>query len=256
MNFDLPKQLKPWENKSPLVFDKWLSNEVNSIPERWSPEFLEYVEIKRKECTEKKEYQETSIEEKKDRTLKRYLDSLKFTEQELQGKSILDVGCGKGEFVVSCMQKGITQKVYGLDGSSEEYSSNEGYSNHFFSQDFTEDFSVRDLDYVISVGAISLYLDEEHKIDVEIMIEKAIEATNKDGEIRIWPIKKALMGDKIDGIREEEKVISEILKKLEEKFSIIWELKPTHIKVSGHDKDVWAEQVLVIRHKNSLASLE
>lgn len=167
----------------------------------------------------------------------------------MRGKKILDVGCHEGEFVISCMEKGITQEAYGVDIKLEGEAINDQYHNNFFSKDFTDEFPVKNLDYIVSVGAVSLYLDKEHKIDVEEAIAKAVDAINEKGEIRIWPVKKALRGE-MDGVKEEEQVISEIMVKLEKQLSIEWELKPTDIRVSGIYKDVWVEQVLIIKHKN------
>lgn len=246
MSFEF-KNPKPWENKKSTIFKEWLNKEMKQNPENWGQDFREYVEIKTKEGKGRKDSHKSNEEEKKEKTFERYLGGLNLTEQEIQGKSILDIGCKDGEFVVSCMEKGITQKVYGMDRKLEEGALDEKYRDHFFSQDFTKEFPVKNLDYIVSAGAVSLYLNEFNKSKVEKTIAKAIEAINGKGEIRIWPIKKALRGRELEGIKEQERIVDEIMKKFEAELNIAWKLEATDIRVSGIDKDVWAEQVLIIK---------
>lgn len=247
MNFEI-RQLSPWEDKKMPAFKEWLDEQIKLRPEDWGADFRIYVEMKARESETKNKYQELTAEEKREKTFRRYLDGLNITEQELTGKSILDVGCKEGDFIVSCIEKGIAPNAYGIDKALEGGSVNSEYGNNFFVGDFTEELPVKNLDYVVSVGALSLYLDEEHKIDAEVAISEAINAINEKGEIRIWPIKKALGGNNSDGIKESERVLAEIMVKLEKQTSIEWRLEPTDIRV-GVDKDVWAEQVLIIRCK-------
>ena len=244
MNFDLPKQLKPWENKKSIEFKKWFEEQINLTPEKWSSDFLKYIEIKEQEAREKPDSEEDNR-----RTFDRYLGMINLEEQKLKDKSILDVGCLEGDFVISCIEKGITEKAYGLDRNLEGNALDDKYRNNFFSGEFEKDPPLKNMDYVISVGAISLYFNEEDKTMAESMIVKAIDSININGEIRISPVLKVLRGIELDGIKEEERVVFEILEKLKREFDIEWELKATDIGVSGKDKDVWAEQVLIIKHK-------
>lgn len=247
MNFDIPKTPKPWENKKSIIFSKWLAEQANLAPENWSADFNAYVEKINDENNKEWDDQEHSVEQEKERTFKRYLSGLKLTEQDLIGKSILDVGCHDGAFLVSCLEKNLAQKAYGTDCELEGEASQDKYHGNFFVRDFADDLPVAELDYVVSVGALSLFLDEEHKDHVEKSIAKCINAICKNGEVRIWPIKKALRGKEMAGIIEGEKVILEIMAELEEQAEIQWELNPSDIRVDGKEKDVWLEQVLIIK---------
>jgi hypothetical protein len=249
MNYDVPNQIKPWENKKSAAFKKWLAAQVKLDPSRWNQDFIEYLKLKEAESEEKVVYVEPTPEQVRANTFERYLGGLDVAEQDLKEKSILDVGCGDGDFVVACMEKGLTQHAFGMDRDFFAGGLDEKYRGNFFPKQFSDIFPVKNLDYIFSVGAISLYLDEQHEIDAEDAIKSSIRAIKKTGEVRIWPIKKALKGEQLDGIKEEEMVLARIMEYLGERFEIEWELIPTDVRVSGRDKDVWADQVLVIRHK-------
>lgn len=240
---------KIWENRKSVEFRKWLFEQVNLAPENWSPDFKQYSKIREKESGKKEKWTKPSLEEKRNKTFERYLGGLCLTEQDLKDKSILDIGCENGDFAIACLEKGITKKAYGLDTQLEGDAVSSKYYSNFFSEDITHGSPVRNLDYAFSVGAISTYLDEEHKIDAEVSIGEAIRAINENGEVRIWPVKKTLRGIAMDRFKEEERVILEIMGKIEKESDIVWELKPTDIRVGEADKDVWAEQVLIIKRK-------
>jgi len=249
MSYDLPEQPKPWENKRSAVFKKWLKEQICRDPKDWDQDFKTYIAQKEEDSQRKDIYVKPTPEERAEKTFNRYLDGLDLKPEDLQGKSILDVGCENGDFVISCLEKGITQQGYGTDQELAGAARNLRYRNNFFHRDFTDSLPVNKLDYVVSVGAISSYLDEENEINAEEAIKGALRAIKKTGEVRIWPIKKFLRGSDMDGIKEQELVLARIMENLEKRMEIEWELKPTDIQVSGHDFDLWAVQVLIIKRK-------
>lgn len=187
MNFDKPKI---WENKRSSEFRKWLSEQVNLVPENWSQDFKDFIALIEKDSEKKEKWTKPSPEEKKKRTFERYISGLCLNEPALKDKSILDVGCEEGDFTIACLEKEITKKAYGLDTQLTGEAMSSKYYHNFFSGDITEGSPVRSIDYVVSVGSISNYLDEEHKIDAEVAIQESVRAINEKGEVRIWPIKK------------------------------------------------------------------
>ncbi|NTW34325.1 MAG: hypothetical protein HGB12_17185 [Bacteroidetes bacterium] len=242
------KHPRIWDNKETEKFKMWLEKEIASGSDKWSQEFEEYIKIKWD--SSKIHHEETSAEKQEENTFNRYIISLDIPRQSLQDKRIMDLGCDEGEFVTSCINKNITQEAYGLDTDLDMDSLENQHKNNFFIGDFTKDLPVKNLDYIISVGAISLFFDKEYGSKAENAIKKSIEAIKDSGEIRIWPIKKALRGDELQGIEEEEMVVNDIINHLEKEFDVVCELKTTDIGVSGKDKDIWAEQVLIIKRKN------
>lgn len=249
---------KPWENKRDPIFKQWLLTEVSKEPEEWSPDFVAYIE--KKYAERNREMTEESDGEKNEQVLDesdfvRSLDILALREEEVRNKKTLDLGCHDGGFVTTCLDKKLTDEVYGLDFELTGDALDQKYSGHFFSGDFKDALPVQDLDYVISVGAVSLYLDEESSLDpvrgsvAELALKNAIMALNENGEVRIGPIDKAVRGD-LAGVEASERILSGILARVEKEFDITWKLEPTDIHVTGNEKDVVLNQVLVITKRS------
>lgn len=246
MNFDKPKI---WENKRSAEFRKWLAEQIKLAPENWSSDFTAYLEIKKEEEKSGK----PSPEKIREVTFHQYLDLLSLTENELKDKKILDIGCHEGNFVIYCLKKGITDRAYGLDNNLIGDALDNRFKEHFYSGNFSKDFPVKDLDRIVSLGAVSLYFNEENKGIAEAALRESLKAIHKNGEIHIGPVLKALRG-KLEGIRKEEQILTEIMEKLKEEFNIEWELKPADInqtlETNVKDRDVWAEQALTIKRKS------
>jgi len=239
------EEKKIWENKKSPAFRKWVAEQFCLSPKDRSTDFNLYIDLKSKEG-EEKESVERSLEQKRKETFKRYLDILDLTEKELKNKKIADLGCENGEFVVECLEKNITREAYGQDIELSGEALEEKYKNNFQSGSFEEKIPFQNLDYIISVGAITLYLNQENAGKIEKMIRNALAAIGERGQIRIGPVYKAGEGDNFDGIKESEKVLADVLEKIGKDESILWELAPLDIHVSGDYKDVMLRQVLII----------
>jgi len=245
MDFETPPKAKLWKNKKSYLFRNWLNKQIKLDEKDWDANFKEYIDVKLKEAGENAET-EKSAEQKREDTFERYLEGLDLTRWDLEGKRIMDAGCNDGEFVIACIEKEITNEIYGLDEKLVEEARNEKYSRNFFSGDFTQEFPVKNFDYVVSAAAISLFFNEREKSKAEAAIKNALESLKEGGELRIWPVFKAMRGD-LAGIEEEEIVAREIIEKLEKDLGVVCELRYTDIAANGTDKDVWAEQVLIIK---------
>lgn len=255
MNFDLPAQTKPWENKKSPVFKEWLKKQIQLDSSKWGQDFKLYIKQVEEDSKEKNVYSEPTEKEKREETFNRYLNALEISQEDLKGKKVLDVGCGNGDFVISCLEKGITDEVYGLDSNPKGDARDPKYRSHFFYKDFSNVFPIENLDYVVSVGAISLYLyDKELQVDIEEAIKSSIRSVNENGEVRIWPIKKFIQGTDSDGIKEQEQLLLSVMEYVSECLDIEWRLDPTDIRACASDKDIWADQVLIIK-KNPKAKL-
>jgi SAM-dependent methyltransferase len=246
-NFELPSESKIWENKKSQEFRDWIKEQALLPAEKWNEDFRNYVELKYEESLEKEE--DESREEIMQKTWERYLNGLDFSEKDLKDKRIIDLGCGEGEFVRECLSRGISQEVYGLDLKTEEEVKDLEEQGHFFTGDFEKELPLKNLDYILSVGAVSLGIDKETAKGKEQTLRHALDAINKDGQIRIFPINKVGEHSQLEGIKDSEKVLKDILEKIKKDYDIEYELRPIDIRVSGIDKDVWLEQVLIIKYK-------
>lgn len=246
-NFELPSQPKIWENKKSQEFHDWVTGQALAPADKWSEDFRNYVELKHKESLEKEE--DESREEVMQESWERYLNGLDFSEGDLKDKRILDLGCGEGEFVKGCLNKGISQEVYGLDLKAEGASRDLKEQGHFFTGNFEKELPLKNLDYVLSVGAVSVGIKKETAKGRERTLRRALDAINQDGQIRIFPIGKVGGHSQLEGIKDSEEVLKEILEKIKKDYDIEYKLRPRDIRVSGVNKDVWLEQVLIIEYK-------
>lgn len=246
-NFESPSQPKIWENKESQEFCDWTTEQSLAPADKWSGDFRDYVELKYKESLEKEE--DESREEIMKKSWERYLNGLDLSEGDLKDKKILDLGCGEGEFVRGCLDKGISQEVYGLDLKAEEEAKDLEKEGHLFEGDFEKELPIKNLDYVLSVGAVSVGIEKETAKGKEQTLRRALDAINKNGQIRIFPIGKVGEHSQLEGIKDSEEVLREILEKINKDYDIEYKLRPRDIRVSGVNKDVWLEQVLIIEYK-------
>lgn len=237
-------QLKPWESKKSPAFKKWLIEQTEKSPESWSSDFLTYID---------KKYQvdggedEPSLEQVQETDFQRTLEMLALTNEDIRNKRVFDVGCHDGGFVITSLKKELTQEVFGLDINLEGEAQNINYQNHFYTGDFTEKLPIDNMDHVLSVGAITLMLNEEERAKFKQAIRSAIGAMKQSGDVRVGPIYHVLKGEYLDGVVDSERVLGEVLKELEEEEEIVWKLEPTDISVTGNSKDVLLMRTLIIR---------
>ncbi|MBD3244778.1 MAG: methyltransferase domain-containing protein [Candidatus Moranbacteria bacterium] len=241
-----PKIYKEYLDFKRFDFEGWLKEEILLPESDRSEKFKEYINEKDYELRSYQEKEHSYNENEKVKEIfGRYVQDLNLDLEQLRGKKILDLGCGGGEFVVECIKRGITKDIYGFDLELEGLALNEKYKHHFRTANFNDDFPFNNCDYIISYGAVFLD-DKENWIKI---LNNALKSLKDEGEIRIFPIKKAGPDSDLEGIKKEEEVTKRVLSGLENDWAMEWELKPIDIKVAGYDKDVWLEQVLIVRKK-------
>ncbi|MBD3282021.1 MAG: hypothetical protein GF387_00170 [Candidatus Portnoybacteria bacterium] len=238
--------INSYENKKSPEFREWIDSQIMSPSEEWDTGFRKYVDQKYAESQER-ESKEGSLEKTRQDTWKRYLEGLNLKEEHLKDKRILDLGCDTGDFVISCLEKDITEDAYGSDMELKGEALDEKYQKNFFQGNFKEELPVKNLDYIVSVGAISLFINKEATKSIEETIKNSYAALKEGGEIKICPIPKVSKHSDLEGAKESREVILKILEELKKELSIEWNFTPIDIKVSGKNKDVWLEEVLTIK---------
>ena len=193
-----------------------------------------------------------SLEEERKYDFEKYLKGLNLNLEDLRGKRILDLGCGPGGFVKECTDRGLAE-VYGLDLNIDPEKLEEKYKNHFLKGDFKEELPLKDLDLIVSHGAVGPGRDREQ--DLIKIITRALESIKEDGEIRISPIHKVLYRapgtDCHKSAEFERKKWQEALDHLSSKGLINYELRPIRIgnvfNEIGDEPDIWLTEVLVLK---------
>ncbi|MDP2934600.1 MAG: class I SAM-dependent methyltransferase [bacterium] len=202
---------------------------------------------------ESPEFEIKSEEEKaKEETFQRYLVGLDLGIEQLKDKKILDLGCGEGgEFIKECINRGITQEIYGMDSAIKTDNVDEKYKKNILQGDFEAEFPINDLDYVISVGAIDPSFEIGDKRDPQKTILSSLKSLKDDGEMRIFPIRNAAPESGLEGIIELRKKWLEIMNKISLQELVGYELKPIQTRVSVNKSDSWTEEVLIIRKRKT-----
>jgi hypothetical protein len=247
MKFEAPQanNLNKQEAEKANDFKKFLLDQISLPNEKWSKEFVDYIEEKRNEASKEESSEHLPDSEL---TYNRYLKGLELDEGDLKNKRILDLGCGEeGEFVKECIDKDLTGEIYGLDLEVNPDTFDENLKEHFFKKKFEDEFPVKNLDYVISVGALESPLDESDERKPTEILKYALEGLNDKGEIRIYPIRVAPPESGLEGIEYSRKKWDEIMNELASTENIKYKFKPIDIHVSANNEDVWLEEVLIIK---------
>jgi len=242
------------ENKNSVIFDPYfLQIQIHLPSDQWDERFRELIEKLIKE-RQNQEHQNNKLEEKspealRESTFRRYLKGLGLSEEELKDKRVLDLGCGEhGEFIRYLIENGITQKAYGIDLRFDESSVKDELKSHFFKTNFEEIFPVGNLDYIISVGAVSngIWAGEE-VMNISRIIENSLNALKEGGVILIYPIQESAKATPLSGLLASKQKWDELIKKISQKHNVECEIKPRNIKVIGKNNDIILESVLIIR---------
>lgn len=228
-------------------FRQFIKEQISLPEDKWDKDFKNYIQQKYQES--QAEIIEISPEQALENNFQRYLESLDIEKKDLINKRILDLGCGEGEFVKYCLGEGISQEVYGLDISIEPEKINPGYRQFFLKGDFEKGIPLKHCDYIFSVGSVEAPYSEDIDKDLRKTLILALIALSHNGEIRIFPIRKAPPVSGLAGIDFSYKKWIELLDDLKLKSWINYELKPIDIRVAGNKPDVWLEQVLIINKK-------
>jgi len=235
------------ENKE---FRNFLAEQVSLPREKWDERFKDYLEKKWQEETKKQGgVPKPFPHETKEKDLKRYLEKLDLSIEELKGKRILDLGCGDGNFVKECLDKKITEDAFGFDYRIEPEAVPSEYRGHLIRADFEEEFPMKTFDLIEAFASLEApsFIGEKKNPKKSLLF--ALEALKEDGEIRIFPVRKAPPQSGLLGVEYSKKIWQEILRELKDEKGIKWESRPINIRVAGKNKDVWLEELLIIKKK-------
>jgi SAM-dependent methyltransferase len=271
------------ENKEVIISPEVMQEQIRLPREQWSHNFLDYVVfLTKKNEIEIKDYEEYIVHgkdknenefkkediysfEENGEKFERYMNMLGLTKEQIENKIILDLGCGEGEFVKHCIDKKITNKVYGIDidiydkigiesniGKREQIriDVDENYKGHLLQGDFTKELPIKNIDYVISMGAVSTIIDKvQYGNEMERSIESALNAINENGEIRIWPIFQVAKATPEEYFEKSWQNWKVYLEKLARNKKIEYELEPREIDVIGKDNTIRLISTLIIRKR-------
>ncbi len=233
----------------------FLQEQVRLPKNQWDEKFKQLIEEEARknqqmqESIEGVEVEESS-EVLRERTFKRYVEGLGLNEESLQGKRVLDLGCGEGEFVKFLIEKDIAAESYGVDAELDETTIEDRFQKHFVRGNFEKNLPVQNVDYIVSVGAVSNAIwGGEERMNIRRIIEKSLFSLKENGEIRIYPIQEAAKATPLTGIQASLEKWKKLLLEISEEQKIECRIEPRNIKVSGKDNDVILKSVLIIRRK-------
>ena len=237
-------------------FKNFLLEQISLPRDKWSDEFKEYVEEKRREAKalENDESPDPSPEENQVKVFNDYLRDLNIEDnpEYFKDKVVIDLGCGEGEFVLECLERGEVESIYGLDLSIKKELSSGSSKDNFIEGDFTKTFPFKKADCIISDGSINdLIFDENESENLEKLFRNSLDILTENGEIRIAPLHKYYHSEiELAGVDFSIDKLSKVLKKLSEENLIDFKFEPIDIQVSGKDyKDVWLWETLIIKKK-------
>lgn len=256
MNFEKPN----FDNESnryeqePVTSD-FLQEQVRLSRDQWNEGFRRMVEEKIKENQQAqegvgREKAGESPEVLRERVFRRYMEGLGLGEEALRGKRVLDLGSGGGEFVKSLIEKGITPEAHGIDAKLDEATVEDRFRKYFTRGSFEENLPVQNVDYVVSVGAVSNGIwGGKEVMDIRSIVEKSLDALKEGGEIRIYPIQEAAEATPLEGLRASQEKWKELLAEISETQKVECKIEPRNIKVTGKNNDIILESVLIIRRE-------
>lgn len=242
-----PKKSKIWENKNSPEFREWIKEQAMAGSGLRSPEFADYARLVQAES--ERVYEKQSPREERDEIWRNYLVSLDLDTEYLKRKRILDLGCHEGGFVSICREKGFTEEAYGVDIEPQGEAVHPENASRFFASDYSEGLPVGDMDLVVSLGAVSIYVNRETEKETEASFRHAIEALKPGGEMRVFPVESVPEGTVFSGVEEGYAVFMDILQRLEKDYGISWRLIPIDISVSRKNADDVALANLLIIEK-------
>jgi len=255
--------LKSPENKSKtknkVTNPHFLQEQFNLPEEKWDEAFRQLIKKESKENQQMIKESMQSIdkesegdveksEETIEMTFERYSNGLGLSKDELKEKRILDLGSRDGEFIKYIIRENITKEAYGIDTNPKKSLLKGELKKHFFKGDFQKKLPVKNLDYVVSVGAVSnaIWGGEELQ-NIESIINNSLTSLKNGGEIRIFPIEDTREESPLEGIKKSKKKWDSLVKKFSEKEDIECSIEPRSIKVIGKNNDIILESVLIIR---------
>lgn len=257
--------------KQEVLTPEFLQEQIRLPEEQWSPEFSKLIEEKTKKRNQNnKELREwllagrpesppSEIGAEREDSFRDYEESIGLHEDDLRGKRILDLGCGRGGFVEYLIAKGITAEAYGIDMAPEN-STEDIFKNHFFKGNIEQDLPVHNLDYIVSRYSMfhewKGYDGSKDVMNLPLVIEKSLNSLNEDGEIRIsgvFEVAQATPEEKGES-KIDRKKWEELLLTTAKMYEIKYTIEPLGIEVYNNYMDdtkrcVTLNSVLIIRKK-------
>ncbi|MGM0439162.1 MAG: hypothetical protein ACQEP3_01855 [Patescibacteria group bacterium] len=222
-----------------LIDKKWKRHEKYLVGEGESASEVEDDELTLEELKEE-------MEKEKEEVYNRYLKDLELSEEDLEGKSILDLGCGKmAPFIQKLMEKDLEVELKGVDIDLDEDHLPEELEGVVEYANFEKEIPGGDYDYIFAYGSIFAY---EWR-DPESAILNAVEKLNAGGEMKIMPISEPVEGD-IKPMEKQWNKMKSILEKAAEENNLTLEIKGVDFIISGNDeknKDIWIRNLATLK---------
>lgn len=250
MSFENPNFKNEPKSEREPINPYFLQEQVRLPKDQWDEKFKQLVEEKIKEKQKLEEECEDSPEVLREQIFDRYMNGLGLDEETIKGKKILDLGSGEGEFVQSLIEKGITSDAFGLDLEMDENAVEKKMKGHLFRGNFEEDLPVQDVDFIISVGAISSGISfSEEEMNMKRIFQNSLASLKQGGEIRIYPLLEAAQANPLKGLHATQEKWKELIEKISETQNLKCKIEPRNIKVIGYKKEVILESVLIVKRK-------
>jgi len=252
MSFEKPDlNTEPSKSEQESITPNFLQEQVRLPKDQWSEKFQKLIEEKIQENQRGKTGEAEEFPDiLRKRTFKRYTDGLGLDENSLQDKKVLDLGSGEGEFVKSLIEKGITSEAYGIDARLDKVTIEGRFKSHLAGGNFEEDLPVQNVDYIVSVGAVSNGIwGGKEVMNIKQIVRKSLASLKEGGEIRIYPIQEAAKATPLKGLQASRQKWDELLAEISEAQNVGYKIEPRNIKVSGKNNDIILESVLVIQRK-------
>lgn len=230
------------------ISPSFLQEQIRLPEVQWDKRFRDLVEQKIREKQEEEAKETEESPETLEESYRRYLKVLALNEDALKGKRVLDLGFGRGEFVSYLIDNGITDEAYGIDDDIDEKPVKEKFKNHFFEGDFREDLPLKDVDFIVSVGAMPARVWSKKEVEeVKNIIKNSLNSLRKGGEIRLAGISEAAEKNPLKGLELTLKRWRRLLKEIAESYKVECEIKPIDIMVYGDKNYVTLECIVVIK---------
>lgn len=226
-------------------------------PEERSEEFKQLLEEKYNSLLGEENLDE--LEE--DFIIRRYLNHFHFKEEDLKNKTILDVGCGLGDFIKYCSDKNITPEAYGFDLELNPQLAEGKYMNHLQKGDFTKEIPFQDkkFDYILAYSSLEGLFLEENNEEAKRVFESLLSLLKEKGEIRVYPLRKLPPEIAPEAVKQNKERMEELLQakearerwektlqELKEEGLIDFKIQPIDIRVLSSRKEFWLEELLII----------
>ena len=249
----MPEREPNFEPESTPELDPYFLQQQIRLPkEQWDERFRQLIDKEtienQKAIRGEPEVHSESPETYLRSTFERYIKGLDVTEDDVKDKRILDLGSGDGEFVESLIKKGITKEAYGLDANLDNIAIKPELKEHFFKGTFEDTLPLQNLDYIVSVGAVSNAVWNSEKLqDIEGIIKNAIASLKKDGQMRIYPMRELPEDSTLEEFKESNEIWNGLLEKLQQEHVIEYHIEPRDIRVTGNNNDIFLQCVLIIK---------